>query len=64
LAHESQYATTMHITSESASSPSDNGADEHHEISQFREAVLERAAEAGKLSGVQAGEAFKHISRL
>ncbi len=68
LAHESQYASTMHIsTLISAASSSENNADEaegHDEIAQFRAAVLERAAEAGKLCGIAAGEAFKHIVRL
>jgi LmbE family N-acetylglucosaminyl deacetylase len=65
LAHESQYATTMHISAgTSGSTSASNSAQEHDEIAQFRVAVLERAAEAGKLCGVEAGEAFKHIARL
>ena len=54
LAHESQYATTMRIT--------DSG--EHDEVARFRTAVSERAAEAGRLAGIETGEAFKRISRL
>jgi LmbE family N-acetylglucosaminyl deacetylase len=63
LAHESQYATTMHISA--APHPaSETKGDEPVEVTKFREAVLERAAEAGKLCGVEAGEAFKHLARL
>jgi LmbE family N-acetylglucosaminyl deacetylase len=72
LAHESQYATTMHITADlsggtsaAAANPSGaQGSAEHPEIGEFRSAILKRAAEAGQLSGMAAGEAFKHLSRL
>jgi LmbE family N-acetylglucosaminyl deacetylase len=73
LAHQSQYATTMRITADLSASHTEGAAlnsssteqiVEHHEITEFRLAILERAAEAGRLGGIAAGEAFKHIPRL
>jgi LmbE family N-acetylglucosaminyl deacetylase len=74
LAHKSQYATTMHIstnlagaTAAGVAAPNSFAAEhpaEHPEIGEFRSAILTRAAEAGRLCGLRAGEAFKHISRL
>jgi LmbE family N-acetylglucosaminyl deacetylase len=62
LAHESQFATTMHISS--AVDTQRSGDDEHEEVRAFRAAVSERAVEAGRLGGVSAGEVFKLIERL
>ena len=59
LAHASQYETTMRIGANHAAA--ENGNDQ---IAAFRAAVVERAADAGRLAGVEAGEAFKRISKL
>lgn len=53
LEHASQFESTMHFT---------DGAD--HEVAKFRDRLAERAGEAGRLAGVEAGEAFKLLSRL
>jgi LmbE family N-acetylglucosaminyl deacetylase len=58
LAHESQYATTMRISSAPGT------AHDTDEVSAFRDAVATRAREAGRLAGMEAGEAFKRIDRL
>ncbi len=55
LAHESQYATTMRISGSVTAT---------EEIAALREAVQNRAREAGSLAGVESGEAFKVIARL
>ena len=59
LAHESQYETTMRI---STTDPDAATADS--QIAELRRALVERAGEAGRLAGVEAGEAFKHIVKL
>jgi LmbE family N-acetylglucosaminyl deacetylase len=64
LAHESQYATTMRISAAATSSEPVGSNGGSGEISAFRDAVTERAREAGRLAGVETGEAFKRIHRL
>lgn len=49
LAHESQYATTMGMTDSS-------------ESAKLRDALIDQAQKAGRLAGIDAGEAFKLIS--
>ena len=53
LQHASQFESTMQFT---------DGAD--HEVARFRDRLAERAREAGRLAGFEAGEAFKLLSRL
>ena len=62
LAHESQYETTMHIPTSTSSTASSAG--EVAQIASFRDALAERARDAGRLAGINAGEAFKHILKL
>ena len=66
LAHESQYETTMHVARPTASSATSTHltAESNPQIAQFRAALGDRAREAGRLAGVEAGEAFKHILNL
>ena len=59
LAHESQYETTMHMDGNRG------GADnENDQLRAFRAAIADRAADAGRLAGIEAGEAFKRIFKL
>ncbi len=64
LAHESQYATTMHISGTAIHTDPSGPREDSSEVSALREAVAERAREAGRLAGVETGEAFKRIDRL
>ena len=59
LAHESQYETTMRITTASTDAGTASAA-----VDEFRSALVDRARDAGRLAGVEAGEAFKHILKL
>jgi len=54
LAHRSQYRTTMDI---------DDPADDE-QVRRFRERVFERAAEHGRVEGLDYGERFKRIGDL
>ncbi len=51
LAHESQYATTMRMADSS-------------ESAKLHDALVEQAQKAGRLAGINAGEAFKLIKSL
>jgi LmbE family N-acetylglucosaminyl deacetylase len=61
LAHRSQYETTMHIA---AATGDASAPDAHPQVSELRDALVDRARDAGRLAGVEAGEAFKHIVKL
>jgi LmbE family N-acetylglucosaminyl deacetylase len=54
FAHESQFESTMHITSV------DDGAGR----ARFEERILGELAEGGSLAGVPEGEAFKHLDDI
>lgn len=68
LAHESQYETTMRISAGGVGSSGAAGrgeaGGESEQVTAFRTAVRTRAREAGRLAGIEAGEAFKHIVKL
>ena len=55
LAHVSQYETTMRIHA---------GTDDSLQVAAFRQAVTDVAAKAGRLAGIDAGEAFKILHKL
>ena len=56
LAHESQYASTMRIT--------DARDTAGEELRKFRSRIDERAHEAGRLAGIEHGEAFRVMRNL
>ncbi len=58
LAHQSQYASTMHIAADTVA------LDDGQEVQAFRERIFERAADAGRLAGIAHGEAFRLMQRL